>query len=354
MTLEVPQLGSVRMPEQAPARLPHIHFDSRVMPSQTAVEFWRDSLSRSWEMSIDPRHAPDFHAEVSMWKLDELIVGTSVFGPVQARMRREKNIRSDQLDHYRLILLRDGEFRCDAGGRQVSLAPRRFVLTDMALPEANSSCCTGTIMYIPRELLERALPRAAELHGASPSNACAGLLADHLCALLAGLPEMSADEVPSVTRATVNLLAASLAMSPDNLDAARPAVDAVVLRRARKYIEDRLTDEHLGVQDICAHLRISRSGLYRLFDSLGGVANYVRERRLARVHDILSRSTDRQNIARLAEDHGFKTATHFSRAFRQQFGYSAREVQSMSDTSPPRAGPVTAGRFDHWLGTLYT
>ena len=62
--------------------------------------------------------------------------------------------------------------------------------------------------------------------------------------------------------------------------------------------------------------------LYRLFDSLGGVSNHIRERRLARVHDILSRSEERQNIARIAEDHGFKTATHFSRAFRQQFGYA--------------------------------
>ena len=342
------------MHDAAAARLPHMHFDSRTMEARTAAEFWRDSLSRSWEMSIAAEHQPAFHAEVSMWKMDELIVGTSVFGPVQSRARRDRNIRDDQLDHYRLILMREGEFRCDAGGRQVSLAPRRFVLTDMALPEANASCCTSTVMYVPRALLEQALPRAVDLHGVSPDNACADLLADHLSALMAGLPAMTAEEVPSVNRATVNLLAASLATSPDNLDAARPAVDSVMLRRARRYIEQRLTDERLGVPDICAHLRISRSTLYRLFDSLGGVSNHIRERRLARVHDILSRSEERQNIARIAEDHGFKTATHFSRAFRQQFGYSARDVRGIAQVVAPHADAVRAGRFDHWLGTLYT
>lgn len=342
------------MDASAAADLPHIQFSSHAMGPKVAAEYWRDSLSRSWEMAIDPHRAPAFEAEVSMWKMNELIVGTSIFGPVQTRMRREKNVRSDQLDHYRLILLREGEFQCDAGGQQVTLAPRRFVLTDMTMPESNTSCCKSTIMYIPRESLEKALPRPIDLHGASPHNACADLLVDHLAALLTSLPQISTAEVAGVTRATVSLLAASLALSPDNLDAARPAVDSVLLRRARQYIEQRLTDEELSVASVCVQLRISRSALYRLFENLGGVANYVRERRLARIHDILSRSQERQNIARLAEDHGFKTATHFSRAFRQQFGYSAREVQGLAGAPSSADHGPSAERFDHWLGTLYT
>lgn len=342
------------MDENGAADLPHIQFSSGAMAPQAAAEYWRDSLSRSWEMAIDAHHAPAFKAEVSMWKMNELIVGTSIFGPVQTRLRRETNIRSDQLDHYRLIMLREGEFQCEAGERQVTLAPRRFVLTDMALPESNTSCCKSTVMYIPRESLEEALPRPIDLHGASPRNACADLLADHLAALLTSLPAMSASEVAGATRATVSLLAASLALSPDNLDAARPAVDSVLLRRARQYIEQHLTDDALSVVSICAQLRISRSALYRLFENLGGVANYVRERRLARIHEILSRSHERQNIARLAEDHGFKTATHFSRAFRQQFGYSAREAQGLAGMTAPASQAPSAGRFDHWLGTLYS
>lgn len=331
---------------------PHIHFDSRAMPPEQAVEFWRDSLSRSWEMAIDAHHAPAFQAEVSMWKMDTVIVGTSTFGPLQTRMRRDTNIRQDQLDHYRLILLREGEFHCDASGQEVSLAPGRFVITDMALPESNASCCQSTILYIPRELLDKALPRPVRLHGASPVNACAGMVAQHLSSLISGLPDMSAAEVPNVMQATVSLLAASLAQSPDNLDAARPAIDSVLLRRARQYIEQQLADESLGVDPICAHLRISRSTLYRVFASLGGVADYIRERRLARVHGILSGARERQNIARLAEEHGFKSATHFSRAFRQQFGYSPSEAAAQGPAAVRGDGSPSASRFDRWLETL--
>lgn len=341
------------MPHSTSMHLPHIRFDSRSTTPASALEYWRDSLSRSWEMSIDAQDAHAFRADVSMWRLDDVIVGTGNFGPVQTRMRREKNVRVDQLDHYRLILMHDGQFACDADGRQVDLSPGRFILTDMALPESSESCCSSSIMYIPRASLEAALPRPMNLHGMSPVNACAGLLADHLSALIRGLPTVAPEETAGLTQATVNLVAASLASTPENRQAARPAVESVLLRRARHYVEQHLTEEDLGAQDICAHLRISRSTVYRLFELLGGVANYVKERRLARVHEILSRSDGRQNIARLAGDHGFKTATHFSKAFRAQYGYSAGEVARLAGPGNDKAGAARAARFDHWLGTLY-
>jgi AraC-like DNA-binding protein len=341
------------MPHSATTHLPHIRFDSLATSPTTALEYWRDSLSRSWEMSIDAHNAPAFKADVAMWRMDDLIVGTGSFGPVQTRMRREKNIRFDQLDHYRLIMMRDGQFDCDAGGRQVSLSPGRYVLTDMALPESSESCSNTMIMYIPRESLERALPRPMNLHGASPVNACAGMLTDHLTALIQGIRGVSPEELPGLSQATVNLVAASLALTPDNGEAARPAVEAVLLRRARQQVETHLTSESFGAQDLCAQLRISRSTLYRLFETLGGVANYIKERRLARVHEILASSEERQNISRLAEGHGFKTAAHFSKAFREQFGYSAREVPKLAAPGRAVAGAGKDARFDAWLGTLY-
>lgn len=341
------------MPTSATPHLPHIRFDSSATTPTTALEYWRDSLSRSWEMSIDAQDAPAFQADVSMWRLDDVIVGTGKFGPVQTRMRREKNFRVDQLDHYRLILLREGRFAIDADGRQVTLTPGRFVITDMALPESSESCSSTSIMYIPRAALEEALPRPMNLHGLSPVNACAGLLGDHLSAVIRGLPSVAPEEIAGLTQATVNLVAASLASTPENTLAARPAVESVLLRRARQYVEQHLTQEELGAQAICAHLRISRSTVYRLFEMLGGVSNYIKERRLARVHDILSRSDGRQNIARLAGDHGFKTATHFSKAFRAQYGYSAGEVAKSAHRGTDAAGVARAARFDHWLGTLY-
>ncbi len=334
--------------------VPHIRFDSRELPAATALDQWRSNLSQSWDMSlVDEAAAPHFVADVSMWRMDGLIVGNAHFGPTQTRMRREKNIRADQFDHYRVLLMRSGHFACDADGVQLRLAPGQWVLTDMALPESSESACASTVAYVPREMLEAALPRATSLHGLAPRNACAALLGEHLRSLQDNLSAATTGELPFLSRATVNLIAASLAASTDNLALARPAIDSALLRRARRHIEERLTDEDLSAEQLCVALKVSRSTLYRLFEPLGGVAQHVRERRLGRLHEILSRAGERPQIARLAESHGFKSAAHFSKAFRQRFGYSAREVPRRGGGRAGRCPTLAPERLEDWLGRLH-
>jgi AraC-like DNA-binding protein len=332
-----------------------MRFDSSATSAHEALDYWRGSLSQSWEMSMtDEADAADFHADVSVWRMKELLVGRASFGPSQTRMRRQRNIQSDQLDHYRIILLHDGDFRCDAAGTQVTLAPGRFVITDMALPESSESACSSAVLYIPRDTLDQALPQPMRLHGLSPDNACAKLLADHLFALLRGLPDAAPQELPSLSAATVGLVAASLAPAAAfDPQTTGVAIDSALLRQARKCIEERLADSEFGARQLCGALRVSRSTLYRLFEPLDGVAQYIKERRLARVHQILSQATERQPIARLAEEHGFKSAAHFSKAFRAQFGYSPREVPRASALTTLPGRSSAGARFDQWLGSLY-
>ena len=330
-----------------------MRFDSRATSAREALDYWRGSLSQSWDMHLaDDVDEAQFHADVTMWRMSELIVGSATFGPVQTRMRRERNIQSDQLDHYRLLLLRSGAFHCDADGRQVSLTPGRFLLTDMALPEESESACSSAVLYIPRDTLDAALPQPMRLHGLSPDNACAHLLSDHLAALLQGLPGAAPEELPALSAATVGLVAASLAPTAIDPQTTGIAVDGALLRRARRHIEDHLGETELAAAHLCKLLRVSRSTLYRLFEPLGGVSQYIKERRLARVHQVLAQSSERQPIARLAEEHGFKSAAHFSKAFRAQFGYSPREVPRALELARLPAGGSAEYRFDRWLGSL--
>ncbi|MDM0115432.1 helix-turn-helix domain-containing protein [Variovorax sp. J22R133] len=330
-----------------------MRFDSRSTSPRQALDYWRGSLSQSWEMQLaEEADADQFHAQVSVWRMSELIVGTATFGPFQKRLRRERNIQSDQLDHYRLLMLREGEFHCDAAGQRVSLAPGRFVITDMARPEESESACSTAVLYIPRDTLDAALPQPMRLHGLSPDNACAHLLSDHLMALLKALPDTAPQELPALSAATVGLVAASLA--PTAIDSATTgvAIDSARLRQVRRHIEEHLCEEELAAPQLCKQLRISRSALYRLFEPLGGVSQYIKERRLARVHQLLAQSSERQVITRLAEDHGFKSAAHFSKAFRAQFGYSPREVPRAVELARLPGCGSAEDRFDHWLESL--
>lgn len=344
----------MQLPECSPHawRIPQIRFDSDNCSPDEALDYWRDSLSRSWDLQVrETEGNTPFHAKSQMWHLDRMLLSTGTFGPVQVRTRRERNVRADQLDHYRLILLREGQFDCDAGGRRTSLSPGRFVITDMSRAETNVSCSTSTALFIPRDQLDEALPSPMDLHGASPDNACARLLTDLLCSLGNRLPESSAEELPGLSKATVSLVAASLASTSHNLEGARPVVEHVLARRARWFVEQHLRDEDLGAQDICVRLKVSRSTVYRLFEPLGGVSQFIKERRLARIHQMLSSDNDRSSsIASLAEQFGFKSAAHFSKAFRAQYGYAAREV--VKESSTRTHGTAPAERLDRWLAAL--
>ena len=44
------------------------------------------------------------------------------------------------------------------------------------------------------------------------------------------------------------------------------------------------SESNLSIDAICRNFKVSRSTPYRLFEPLGGVSHYVKERRLARVH----------------------------------------------------------------------
>jgi AraC-like DNA-binding protein len=91
--------------------------------------------------------------------------------------------------------------------------------------------------------------------------------------------------------------------------------------------------------------------LFRIFEREGGVANYVRDRRLLRVHALLAAPDQRRYLSRIAEDHGFTSATHFSRAFRAKFGYAPRKVQGpvrAAVTARAVAVKPDAAAFERW------
>jgi hypothetical protein len=153
-------------------------------------------------------------------------------------------------------------------------------------------------LFVPRDALDALLPQPLDLHGVVPTGACAGMFADHVAELARQMPRMRPEEVEGARLATLHLLAASLAPTAAMLAVARPAVEGALRRQVCSYIEHNLTDEALHAQSLCERFRVSRSMLYRLFEPLGGVANHIKERRLARVRTALASASRWQSVAR--------------------------------------------------------
>lgn len=130
-------------------------------------------------------------------------------------------------------------------------------------------------------------------------------------------------------------------------------------RRLRRHIEDNLNRTDLTASRLAREAGVSRSQLYRQFETTGGVDRYIRRRRLRRSLQALTdpRSADLR-IADIAYDVGFSDEAHFSRLFRQAYGQSPRDTRAAARDGPSRAeigtalSPEAGTSFAEWLLTL--
>jgi AraC-like DNA-binding protein len=155
------------------------------------------------------------------------------------------------------------------------------------------------------------------------------LLADYLFLLDRSLEDLLPPEIPYIVEATRSLVAVCLAPSQERVAGAQVPIDATLLGRARRMIDERLTDRNLSPETLCDTLGVSRSRLYRIFEPLGGIATYIRKQRLSRTRDALSNNTDTRSISRIAEEWGFVDPSTYSRMFRQEFGISPKEARDI-------------------------
>lgn len=324
----------------------------------SGFDVWREQLSGVYEVlpATDGTTADPFRIETTSWHLGELVASQLVFS-AREQARTPRRIRADQLDHYRLLFQTSGELRVELDGRQVVVRPGQTLISDLARPERFSATAgSNIVLVIPREVLEEALPAPAYLHGLVVEGPAARMLASLLSALVEDAGELALSSAAGVSRSTIQLIAAALAPCAQTLDTARPAVEVNLMRQICRYIDLHLTDAELSPATICGQFRVSRPTLYRMFETLGGVASYIKERRLMRIHGMLESALGgKVQLARLAEEYAFADAGHFSRSFRKMFGYSPSEVASAAPSAALGSVPGLISRkggLAKWLKAL--
>jgi len=99
------------------------------------------------------------------------------------------------------------------------------------------------------------------------------------------------------------------------------------LQRAIQMMRNTL-DEPVHRDVLAAHIGMSTRAMERLFQQHLNTspARHYKELRLLRAHELLRQSSD--PVARVAENCGFVSSAHFSRAFHQRFGYPPKTLRS--------------------------
>lgn len=105
------------------------------------------------------------------------------------------------------------------------------------------------------------------------------------------------------------------------------------LAAVKAFIDESLALEALDVTLIGYHFGMSRSSVYRMFESEGGLANYIRRLRLMQAFSLLVSPPiqGRSRILDIAIECGFSSDMVFTRAFRKMFSLTPSAVRSMAE-----------------------
>lgn len=184
-------------------------------------------------------------------------------------------------------------------------------------------------LVFPRERVLNACPRLADLESvpALERLSGSGLITRYIDAVVEELPTMDDRMRATAGDVTLELLRSVLEPTlPDERTARREALRA----RARRHIRAYLTDPGLCPETVARALAVSPRTLHAAFQDSGEtVAALIRRFRLARAHEDLADPTG-GSVTEIAFRWGFSDATHFSQAFKREYGLSPRDLRAGS------------------------
>jgi AraC-like DNA-binding protein len=150
-------------------------------------------------------------------------------------------------------------------------------------------------------------------------------------------PTIPVVDARAMANATIDLAASCLEPLSRQEVETKSGRNAVALVHIKTFIEQRLSDVELRPQTLIDEFGITRSTLYRLFEPLGGVSAYITHRKLHRAFRTMTDTLQpRQRISQLAFELGFSHPSAFTRAFKDLFGLSPTDVQTLAGQSKAR------------------
>jgi AraC-like DNA-binding protein len=314
--------------------LPEKRFSTNGVADGEKFDMWRNTVQQIHDLELPAGVSPaSFDAGVAAWSLGSLAIAGGYF--TERRMLRGDRItRRLQIDQYRVLLpLEDTIVRHSVGDQRRIIRRGQMIFSDLARSE-EAKCGAGRLMQfiIARDTLDTLLPEVRDLHGFVPEGPLAGLVNDHLTALVTKLPALTMAGADPVARATIHLIAAATGTASVSSKTIRSAVDMARRQRILRHIDKHLLNTALDHDTLSATFGISGASLYRLFQPMGGVAAYVQARKLHRLQAELA-GPGPHHLGELTWKYGFSSQGQMSRAFRALFGHAPRETQP----GPPAA-----------------
>jgi AraC-like DNA-binding protein len=205
------------------------------------------------------------------------------------------------------------------------------------------------MVYLPLALFRDAA-LAANGEPMVALNSCEGaILADYLFSLARELPSISKEHWPALGAATCTLALACLAPALNRSGRSDTSSVAALRERVRRVVRQQMSSPNLKPNTLGHLVAMSRSKLYRIFESNGGVARFIQQERLGEARRRLAETEDKTSISTLASEIGFLDHSSFSRAFKLEYGCSPSEFREMASANRLLEAPEDLRVADSYL-----
>lgn len=344
---------------QAPPALVPLTFSTRNLERRDQFGAWQMLLAPLVDITLPEGVSADdgFPADHTAWNLGGMLV-VQQQAPAHSYIRSGAKLRSSPIDHWYVVLLREGRTWTEVDGRVSANLPGRMEFRSLGHTFRGRATESGSLLlYLPRELFEHASAAMDAKNNSILSGNVANLLIEYINGVEARLNTLTDADLPRIVQATRDMIVACLSPTKDQNAVAEQLAGVALMERARRYVQRNLNAADLTPDAMSRALGISRTRLYQLFEPSGGVNHYIQKRRLLAAHAALSDPDETRRIIDIAEDVGFNSAANFSRAFTKEFGYSPREARNAVNTSR-FAHPISVAErdrpssFEDWLKML--
>lgn len=296
---------------------------------------WIDYVGRILDVRL-PRgkHTAGFRGEIDTYVLKDLIFLDSRTDPV-SQTRSTARISTDNMRDYCFHVAVEGIIETVTGNFQQRKS-EQFVPGILALDMnqkmqmVRPTYARVLAFFLPRAVVEAEIPDAESLHGrvVTYTTPLTRMILDHLGALCRELPTLPEQEAEMALRTCSQLILAAFGKQQRLAASASAAARSLLQQQVQRYVENHLRDPRLSPSDILKTFKLSRPTLYRIFEPEGGLATYIRNRRLHAAATELA-SLPQLSVMTIADDFGFTSPSDFTRAFRRAYGIAPQDFRAL-------------------------
>ncbi|MDN7131250.1 helix-turn-helix domain-containing protein [Halomonas sp. MC140] len=306
-----------------------LHFSTASHRHEEKYGVWHEIVSKQFVTADSFNNCEgSFNAELICSQFGRTQV-SRFDAPAHKWQRERKHIHADDQDVYLLGILREGEAALEQSSNTAIQRKGNVVLYSAALPFSYNLSGSFNIISIPRKFLDSRAPHARQLL-ARNFECNPGLMAI-LCGMIDSLLEldMETQEFPIVReRLASSLLDIILAiMDLNNASISPTCVANPRMEKILTFARANLGDPDLSPADLANVGSVSIRTMNRLFGRLGTTPmRWVLQERV-RLSERYLREGYAKTVTEASFMVGFNDVSHFSRSFKQLFGYSPEHVQ---------------------------